>query len=62
MTTTEDMTVKCQTCGEPLTVAEIREMFKDTDFVPHGDRGHFAGFRPTDRNFRVANQLVRDAS
>lgn len=30
----------CSTCREPLTPAEVAAVDADTDFIPHGDRGH----------------------
>lgn len=30
----------CEVCGEPITLAELVALRRDTDFVKHGDRGH----------------------
>lgn len=34
---------RCSACGDALTAAEIAAMDADTDFIPHGDRGHLIG-------------------
>lgn len=59
MSTVYRPTVLCSTCGDPLTVDELRAMLADTDFVEHGDRGHLGGFEPTPRNYRMARYLTR---
>jgi hypothetical protein len=46
----------CSHCDQPLPDSIVAELMTDRDMIPHGH--HYAGFRPTDRNYRAAREIA----